>query len=157
MKAFISTTPVLQISRENNLVIIQNEFVKWVHDPEQGGELCGAFVKNGSNKNLLYRPQTTAVCPWVKGGWRQYHHYETVKNKAKTFEISQQDDQVILNYSSDLCDLEGETLKNVQVNHSVIYHASGAAEHTVTLDFKTDLDIGHVRIGTLNIVNSMNM
>ena len=64
--------------------------------------------------------------------------------------------KIILEFSSGLKDAEGRSLQDVRVKHTVEYHASGAAEHKVTLDFQKDLDIGHVRIGTLDIVNTMD-
>lgn len=157
MTEFISETPALQVSRKGGQVIVENDFVQWIHDSAHGGELCAASVKNGSGKNLLVRPQSTAVCPWVRGGWRQYHYYETIyAHTDGEIKISRKNDTVRLDFSSGLADEKGEILQDVKVLHSVLYRASGAAEHCVELQFAQDLDIGHVRIGTLDIRNDMN-
>ena len=97
----------LQITESNGITVIENEFIRWEHDPAAGGELSGAYVKYGTGKNLLMQPQSSALCPWIRGGWRQYHHFETALGKADTFSVKQnKDGTVTVSYTSKFYDKE---------------------------------------------------
>ena len=143
--------------KKNGVAVIENKFVRWEHDPAKGGELTGAYVKNGTNTNLLLQAQSTALCPWVRGGWRQYHHFETTFGKADSFVCEEVADGFVkLEYSSKLYDKDGKTLPSASVKHTVLFHPDGAASHTVKVKLTKDMDLGHIRIGTLGVRDDMD-
>ncbi|MBR4075501.1 MAG: hypothetical protein IKK25_01390, partial [Lentisphaeria bacterium] len=143
--------------KKNGVAVIENKFVRWEHDPAKGGELTGAYVKNGTNTNLLLQAQSTALCPWVRGGWRQYHHFETALGKADSFVCEEVADGFVkLEYSSKLYDKDGKTLPSASVKHTVLFHPDGAASHTVKVKLTKDMDLGHIRIGTLGVRDDMD-
>lgn len=147
----------LQITESNGITVIENEFIRWEHDPAAGGELSGAYVKYGTGKNLLMQPQSSALCPWIRGGWRQYHHFETALGKADTFSVKQnKDGTVTVSYTSKFYDKEKKVLRGASVRHTVVYHADGGAAHTVRIRLTKDMDLGHIRIGTLSLRDDIN-
>lgn len=152
--------PVLSpfsISEKGNVIVVENEYVRWVHDANCGGELVGAYVKNGTNSNLLVATQTTMLSPWVRGGWRQYHHYETSKAQAKYLGGSIGDDgSISISFESALRDADGKALDSAVVVHSVKYRASGAAEHEIVINIARDMDLGFVSIGQLSLRDDMD-
>ena len=157
MKSFSAVYPPFKVVRRKDLVIVENKFVKWTHDLSRGGELAAAIVKNGSNSNILALPQSTGAGPWVRGGWRQYAMYETIFDQAADFKYETLAGGVIkIDFSSGLKNESGEVLSGIKVFHVVEYHPSGAAEHKVTLDLARDMDLGHIRIGTLSITDRVN-
>lgn len=142
---------------KNGVLSVENEFIRWEHDPARGGELCGAYVKNGTGRNLLVRPQYTALCPWVRGGWRQYHYFKTTGEKAGKFAFEAKDDgSVSVAYTSKFRDSGGNDLKGASAAHTAIYHPDGSARHVVTLKLSRDMDLGHIRIGGLSVRGDMN-
>ena len=148
--------PPLSLRREDRLAVIENPFVRWVHDPDRGGELVEATVLHGSGENLLAAPQSTSVGTWVRGGWRSYHRYETAAAPASRFEASQAPDGCVrLSYASTLIDAEGRTLPGISVEHTVEYRPSGVARHAVALVLSAPADLGQVQIGSLAIRNHM--
>lgn len=149
--------PGFKVENRDGLVVVSNEFVKWVHDPAKGGEVVGAYVLNGSGKNLLVGPQTTMLCPWVRGGWRQYHRYETVKAPATDFTSSVTDDGIVtLSFTSKLVDADGAVLEGAVVRHTVKYRKSGAAEHEVAVTLDCDTDLGFISIGQLALRDDLD-
>ncbi len=149
-RSFAATPAPLACRREGDLIIVENAYIRWEHDLAQGGELSGAFVKNGTNTNLLVAPQTTSLCTWVRGGWRQYHAYDTSHSPATDVELSTDDDgSATLRFASVCTDAEGETLLGVRVRHTIRFSPNGAATHTLEIEVDHDIDLGHVRIGTL--------
>ncbi|MBR3708712.1 MAG: hypothetical protein IKM17_06855, partial [Lentisphaeria bacterium] len=107
--------------------------------------------------NLLLQAQSTAFCPWVRGGWRQYHHFETALGKADSFVCEEVADGFVkLEYSSKLYDKDGKTLPSASVKHTVLFHPDGAASHTVKVKLTKDMDLGHIRIGTLGVRDDMD-
>lgn len=140
------------VKEENGRTIVSNEFVTWIHDHSKGGELCGAYVANGTGENILAAPQTTAFCPWVRGGWRQYHRFETVNCAAEGFTASVLDDgSAELSFASKLADDKGVLLDGISVRHTVKYRTSGAAEHEVAVTIDRDIDLGFISIGQLSV------
>ena len=140
-----------------DIVIIENEFVRWEHDVTKGGELCGAYVKHGTNENLLVRPQSTRLCKWVRGGWRQYHSFETACAKAENPSCFYAGEGVVrLQYESAFLDSDGVALEGARMAHTVTYRPSGAAEHELAITIDKDVDLGHVRIGSLAVRDDMN-
>lgn len=144
-------------TRKGSLLLIENEFVRWAHDLDKGGELAEATVKNGSGKNLLAAPQSSALCTWVRGGWRTYRHYETSNCKASSFECKTlPEGDVRLFFSSPLADADGAVLEGALARHEVLYKTNGAAHHSVAFSLDRDMDLGHIRIGTLSLANDFN-
>lgn len=157
MQKFTPEYPAFHAAGKNGLVTVENEFVRWVHDLSKGGELVGAYVKNGSNKNLLNAPQYSALSPYVPGGWRQYHEYRTDAAKASAFHCSERDGVVTLDFRSAFTDAAGKRLAGASVRHQVTYAPCGAAEHTLTIKVTKALaDLGQIRIGTLFADNRMD-
>ena len=143
--------------RSGNLIIVENAFARWEHDLARGGELVGAFVKNGTGGNLLVAPQTTSLCTWVRGGWRQYHFYDTSRVPASAVETSVADDgSVTLRFDSGFADAAGKVLEGACARHAIRFSASGAATHELDIILDRDMDFGHVRIGTLSLRDDMD-
>ena len=157
MKKFTPEYPPFNVTRKKGIVTVENKFVKWVHDSACGGELAAAYVKNGSNTNLLVRPQSTSLGRWVRGGWRQYAMFDTVNAKACDFECETLSGGVArISYSSKLVNAEGMEMDGVKVFHTVDYRPCGAAGHTLKIVIDAPLELGHIRIGTLSVVNTVN-
>ena len=151
-KRFSAECPPLSVVRRDGRVVIENAFVRWEHDPAQGGELSGAFVLNGTASNILAEPQFAALCPWVRGGWRQYHPFETRRAKADELTFSARDDGgVDVRFTSGLADADGAVLDGAHVVHSIRYHASGAADHAVEIVLDRDMDLGQVHMGSFSV------
>lgn len=156
-KEFAPYFSPVTVAEKDGKVIVENEFVRWVHDTARGGELCGAFVRNGTGENLLAAPQSSALCPWVRGGWRQYHHYETAfAGPVKVTAVADGEGGCTVSYASSFTDVNGQTLQGASVAHTVRYRASGAADHAVAITLDRDTDLGHIRIGTLQIRDDMD-
>lgn len=142
--------PGLSLSESDGIVTIENDYVRWVHDASRGGELVGAYVTNGTGGNLLVAPQSSSLCPWVRGGWRQYHHYETANSKATAFSaVPAPDGTVTVSAETVFTDADGKVLEGATVRHAVKYRKSGAAEHEISITLDRDIDLGFVSIGQL--------
>lgn len=156
-KRFKPEYPGYKVTTRNGITVIENEFVRWEHDEAQGGELCGAYVKNGTNENLLTAPQTTDFGTWIKGAWRDHHFYCSSKAKAEDFKAeSKEDGSVSVSFKSKLADQEGKTLAGVSLVHTIDYHVNGAAQHTVKVKLTKDIDLGYIRIGMLQLRDDMD-
>ena len=158
MKTYSAELPRLHLSFENNRAVIENEFVRWVHDPAAGGEVTEAVVKNGTGTNMLTTPQDT-LCGVAHGPWRRNcDWYETNRAPAENFEAAENPDGTVrVAFSSHLADSTGKLLDAVTVHHTVLYHTGGMAYHTVVLKFAKVVPLLSIRIGTLNVRNTMNM
>ena len=133
-------------------LVIENAFVRWEHDPAAGGELSGAYVLNGTARNILTKPQFTALCPWLRNGWRSYHSFETRRAAAEEFSFSARDDGgVDVRFASRFVDADGKALDGARVVHTVRYRASGAADHAVEIVLDRDIDLGQVHVGSFAV------
>ena len=151
-RRFVSECPPLSARMADGKLVVENAFVRWEHDPARGGELSGAFVLNGTGRNILAEPQFTALCPWVRGGWRQYHRFETRLAKAKDLSFAARDDGgVDVRFASRFVDADGKALEGARVVHAVCYRASGAADHTVEVVLDRDIDLGQVHVGSFAV------
>ncbi len=143
---------LLQCAREGDVFAVWNGYIRWEHDLRRGGELSGAYVLNGMGENILAAPQFSALCPWVRGGWRQYHQYETRRAAAEDFSFARRPDGGIdVHFTSRLADADGNFLEGARVGHSVRYRMSGAADHEVRIALERDIDLGQVHVGSFSV------
>jgi len=156
--AYTPSLPRFRVSRENGLIVIENEFVRWAHDPAHGGEVSEAIVKNGSGQNLLVYPQSSACGFWSPPYPRGYDMRRTNETKADSFEVTEREDgSVFVEFTSGLCSKDGQApLHGITVHHTVDYHTDGLAAHTVTFKLEWDIDLGCIQVGNLSIRNTMN-
>lgn len=157
MSSYTVSLPRFHVSHENGLVVIENEFVRWAHDPAQGGEVSEAIVKNGSGKNLLVQPQSSACGVWVSPYLRGYDLFRTASGKADTFEVREGEaGNVFVEYTSHLCQSGGNVVfDGVTVRHTVDYRTDGLAVHAITFRLEKDLDIICLQVGNLFVRNTM--
>lgn len=157
IKKFNPEYPAWKVTTKKGITIIENEFVRWEHDPARGGELCGAYVKNGTGKNILAAPQSTAFGTWIKGAWRAHHFYESANAKAEDYTVKKnKDGSVTVSFKSKPADDEGKLLAGISLIHTIDYHVNGAAQHTLKVKLTKDLDLGYIRIGLLQLRDDMD-
>ena len=124
-QTFFSTAEVpCSKSVEAGSVIYSNEYIAWTHD-EKTGQLTGAFVKNGSNTNLMPGALYFSVCRKEEGS-------------SKTYHTGQEANRVEFNENSVLAEMpliaaDGARLEGVTVRHTVEYGTLGEAAHTLEL------------------------
>lgn len=99
-----------------------NEYICWEHD-EKTGQLTGAFVKNGTNENMLGRGVYATISFGAKKGKKSYHTYK-LPGKVEFGEQS-------VSVESPLAAEDGSVLPDVTVRHTIVYGDLGEAEHTV--------------------------
>lgn len=147
----------MSLSENDGIITIENEFVRFTHDLRHGAELSGAFVKWGTNQNILSAPQSTTLAPWVRGGWRQYHPYETKNAPAENFSsASLPDGSCSLSFESPFLDSNNLPLNSARISHSVTYHPNGRADHSLTIHLKEDVDLGFISVGSLAVRDDFN-
>ena len=154
MKLFHSDPASFQTTRDKNRIIVENRYIRCVHELEHGGELSEAVVKNGTGKNLFASPQSTVVGIIENGA---YHCYRS-SNSAKTAcMISEQNGNPVLEFRCGLTDDSGKFLDSLEMNHRVEYTHWGEGLHRVELIAARRIEnLGMVQIGTLWPVKSMN-
>ena len=81
--------------RENNKIIVSNEFVRCVHDLDRGGEMIEAVIVNGSGKNLFTGAQNTVI------GITQnsvYHLYRSSAAPVLDFSVTEEGENTVLKF-----------------------------------------------------------
>jgi len=147
MSCFHSNPSPYRMTRNDNLITVENEYTRWVHDLKSGGELMGAYVKNGSNENLLLAPQKVSI--GILEG-RKYHLYESSLRHGKLLSFKEKDDRVEMAFSQILADQKGKVLPGVRVKHSVCYHPWGYACHQVAIEVEKRIErVAQIQIGAL--------
>lgn len=133
--------------RENNKIIVSNEFVRCVHDLDRGGEMIEAVIVNGSGKNLFTGAQNTVI------GITQnsvYHLYRSSAAPVLDFSVTEEGENTVLQFSAEMVDDKGERLPGFTLHHRVEYTPLGEALHKLTFAASQKItDLGMVQIGTL--------
>ncbi|MBR4664499.1 MAG: hypothetical protein IKO93_11560 [Lentisphaeria bacterium] len=140
--------------REKNKIIVSNEFVRCVHDLDQGGEMTEAVILNGSGKNLFVKAQNTVI------GITQnslYHLYSSSAAPAVDFSVTKKGGNPVLQFSSAMADDSGKTLPGFTLHHRVEYTPQGEALHRLTFSASQKITgLGMVQIGSLYPVKRMD-
>ena len=124
-KGFFSTAECpCRKSVEAGQVIYGNEYIAWSHD-EKTGQLTGAFVKNGSNTNLMPGALYFSVCRKEEGALKTYH------TGKEAFKVQFKESAVLTEMP--LIAPDGARLEGVTVRHSIEYGTLGEAVHTLEL------------------------
>ena len=146
MSHFHSESSPFRVLRENGRIIFENEYVRWVHDPACGGELTGAFVKNGSGGNLIRRRQTVAVA--LEENWN-HHPFCSGTRPAESLDVDEKGEFPRIAYTQKLYDKEGKCLSGTTVRHTVEYHPWGYANHRVELHVEKRIEnLSQVQVGS---------
>lgn len=147
MTRFHSSPAPYRFTKSGSTLIVDNAYTRWVHDQKSGGELVGAYVKNGSNENLLLAPQTVSIGILEKAN---YHQYISNVKPATAFSIKEKDGILDLAFTQVLADQEGNVLPGVRVKRSVSYHPWGYASHKVVFELSGRIEnVGQIQIGSL--------
>lgn len=147
MNLFHADPTPFKVLREDSLVIVENRYIRCIHDLNCGGEMTEAVVKHGSGKNLFARPQATIIGIIENG---IYHCFRSDRKPVKNFELLEQNGNPVLKFRLRLHDDSGKVLNGLEVIHQVEYTPWGEALHRVTLAASHRINnLGMVQIGTL--------
>ena len=94
---------------EDGLAVVENAYVKCVHDPAAGGGLSGSFVKNGSNENMFVLPQSFIVGITERGA---YHTYKACDGECR---ISRNGNNPVVETRSVFLDAGGKMLEGLSL------------------------------------------
>ncbi len=143
------------VHQEGSRITVENEYTRWVHDLDLGGELTGAAVRNGSGENLLLKPQKTSITVRDAGG---YHVFASNLQPADRFRLENDGKISCLVFEGGLFDGEGNRLPDVTLCHMVEYHPWGYGVHRVRLELSRRItDVCQMQVGTLDVAGSMDM
>ncbi len=144
---FHSESSPYHLKRNDTRVNVENAYTKWVHDLRRGGELTAAYVKNGSNTNLLVSPQKVSI-GIIEG--RAYRQYSSDILPAESFTVTEDESRPIVNFTQRLANQEGKILQGLTVSHSVCYHEWGYSKHVVKFDLDSVIEnVGQIQVGAL--------
>lgn len=130
MSNFHSDPSPMQLSFDaKKRAVIENEYIRWVFDPACGGEMTGAFVKNGSNTNLLATPQYISVEFYGKNAGS----YSNINLPAADFKAEEHDGVCCISMSQKLADADGKILENITVKREISCHPWGYCTHHVKI------------------------
>lgn len=133
--------------RKNDLITVENEFVRCVHDLRCGGEMTEAVILNGSGKNLFVKPQRTVVGITENGA---YHCYTSDASEAEDFTLTENNGNPVMEFFCRPADAAGRTLPGLTLHHRIEYTPHGEALHKVILTAAQRItDLGTVQIGSL--------
>ena len=134
--------------RKKNKIIVSNEYVRCVHDLNQGGEMTEAVILNGSGKNLFVKPQNTVI-GIIQGS--RYHCYSSSAAPALDFSLTEKEDNPVLQFHTAMTDDQGKKLPGFTLRHRVEYTPQGEALHRVTLSAARQIaNLGMVQIGHMS-------
>lgn len=154
MKLFHSDPVSFQATSVKNQILLENQYIRCVHDLEHGGELSEAIIKNGSGKNLFAQAQSTIVGIIENG---TYHCYRSANCTQTECMIFERNGNPLLEFRCALADDSGEILDGLEMLHQVEYTRWGEALHRVELIAAKRIEnLGMLQIGTLWPVKSMN-
>ena len=129
---------------EDGLAVVENAYVRCVHDPGSGGGLSGAFVKNGSNENMFVLPQSFIVGITERGA---YHTYKACDGECR---VSRNGNNPVVETRSVFRDAEGKMLEGLSLELRTEYTPWGEALFRAVFDAGRRIsDLGMVQVGTL--------
>ena len=129
---------------ENGLAVVENAYVRCVHDPVSGGGLSGAFIKNGSNENLFVSPQSFIVGITEHGA---YHTYKACEGECR---LSRNGNNPVVETRSVFRDAGGKMLEGLSLELRTEYTPWGEALFRAVFDARRRIsDLGMVQVGTL--------
>ncbi len=144
---FRGTLSPFRAVRKKNKIIVSNEFVRCVHDLDQGGEMTEAVILNGSGKNLFVQAQRTII-GLIE--YSRYHTYSSAAAPAKKVSVTENEGNPVIEFSSEMVDAQGKKLPGFLIRHRVEYTPQGEALHQVTFCTKKKISaLGMVQIGSL--------
>lgn len=150
MNPFSTTAVPFRVSRDNNTVVFENEYLRCAHDLDRGGGLYEAIVKNGANRNMLTGIQHQAIGLYDGNA---YSMYWSDKTPAENVEITEKDDLTGLRMTQYLADVQGNRHPDVKLEYEIIYHPWGYAEHKLKFICAKRIEpVGQVRIGSFSVV-----
>ena len=139
------------LTRQGELVVFENPYVRCVHDPAAAGALSEAVIKNGSGKNMFTAPQKFIIGITENGS---YHLYSATEGDCR---ISENNGNPVLESSSVFKDAKGNTLEGIALNLRVEYTPWGEALFRAEFDAQRRItDLGMVQVGTLYASKEMN-
>ncbi|MBR2372667.1 MAG: hypothetical protein IKA87_00385 [Lentisphaeria bacterium] len=151
MRFFRSAREPFAVRREGELVVVENRYVKCVHDPAAAGGISEAIIKNGSGKSLFTEPQSFIIAITEHGA---YHLYKAADADCR---ISEKNGNPVLDFRSVFKDSEGVVLEGTALNLHVEYTPWGEAMFRAEIDASRRIDdIGMVQIGSLYASGDMN-
>ncbi len=129
---------------ENGKAVVENVYVRCVHDPGSGGGLSGAFIKNGSNENMFVLPQSFIVGITEHGA---YHTYKACEGECR---LSRNGDNPVVETKSIFRDPQGKLLEGLFLELRTEYTPWGEARFRAVFDARRRIsDLGMVQVGTL--------
>lgn len=147
MKLFHSDPVPFQTTRDKNRIIVENQYIRCIHDLEHGGELSEAVIKNGTGKNLFTSPQSTVVGIIENGAYHCYRSSNSVETECM---ISERNGNPVLEFHCGLTDDSGKVIDDLKMDHRVEYTHWGEGLHRITLNASQRIEnLGMVQIGTL--------
>ncbi len=136
---------------EGKSVVVENRYVKCVHDPAAAGGICEAVIKNGSGKSLFAAPQSFIVGITENG---LYHIYKAAE---ADYRISENRGNPVLDFRSVFKDAAGVVLEGLLLNLHVEYTPWGEALFRAEFDAARRIDdLGMVQVGSLYASGDMN-
>ena len=151
MRFFRSAREPFAARREGDLVIVENRYVKCVHDPAAGGGISEAIIKNGSGKSLFAAPQSFIVGITENG---IYHLYKACEADCR---VSENNGNPVLDFSGIFKDAAGVVLEGLRLDLHVEYTPWGEAMFHAQFDAARRIgDLGMVQVGSLYVSEEMN-
>ena len=136
---------------ENGKAVVENAYVRCVHDPGSGGGLSGAFIRNGSNENMFVLPQSFIVGITEHG---VYHTYKACEGECR---LSRNGDNPVVETKSIFRDPEGKLLEGLFLELRTEYTPWGEARFRAVFDARRRIsDLGMVQVGTLYASDRMD-
>ena len=151
MSIFHSEPKPFSAVRKNDLIVVENPYVKCVHDLKLGGMLSEAVIKNGSGENLFGHPQAFLIVTY-----KQNKHHVWKTGPAE-FSQSANGKNPVLNFTSCFFDREGKKLEHVKLHLRVEYTPWGEVRFHAVIDAAERIyDIRQLQISSLYPSREMN-
>ena len=150
---FANTSSNIIRTNTSEGIFFENDFIQWRHDKETGW-LDGAFVKNGTGKNLIVTPLKTAILCFDEQKYCPVPLEPMGSTSVKWLE-----DGVIIRYRLGSTWLAGQgTTSAVDVKHEIHYTPLGTANHCVTLSCQEKIPhIFSVQILSMGLADHFDM
>ena len=150
MSFFHAEPKPFSVVRKNDLIVLENPYVRCVHDLKLGGMLSEAVIKNGSGENLFAHPQAFLIVTKLE----KRHVWKTGPAK---FTQAENGGNPVLKFTSRFIDSEGNELENLKLHLQVEYTPWGEARFHAVLDASERIyNIAQLQISTLYPSREMN-
>lgn len=139
------------VVRNDDLIILENQYLKCVHDLKTGGTLSEVIVKNGSGRNLFAHPQAFLIVTY-----KQNQHHVWQSGPAEFYQ-SEHDRNPVLNFTSCFHDRDGRKFDHVKLHLQVEYTGWGEVRFHAVIDASERIfDIRQLQISSLYPTRQMN-